>query len=272
MTSVPSALNRDVPLTELSAELLIARIARAELYVLDMTAVGGASAVNAALQRDHLSYLYALEMQGRLYGSGPVEAESTGSSHELAIVAAANRAEAERIALNEPLVRAGVRQVRVRSHMMNEGIACYVGRALHKRAQSQGAAFEPDTTGSLSLEELRSRAAGAELFLLRLDSTHKVRPPEETQSRIDHFVWLRDNEMSARMMSCGPIFSSTPNPPDTWVSGLGIFATSRDEAERLAAIEPSGLMGYRAVSVQSWRLDYGLAAPIANALVTLNRL
>jgi hypothetical protein len=31
-------------------------------------------------------------------------------------------------------------------------------------------------------------------------------------------------------------------------------------------------MGYRAVSVQSWRLDYGLAAPIANALVTLNRL
>lgn len=266
-------LDQETPLTQLSYEMLLARVARARLYLIDLIAVDGASAPTAMQERDHLAYLYKLGVEGRLYGSGPADTELHVQPPEMAIVAAASLAEARRIAAAEPLVVAGLRRASVRAHIMNEGVACYVGRALHKRAEARGETFTPDYSDvTLSLQGLKTRAAGVSLFLIRLDSTDKPRPAQDTATRIEHFVWLRDNEMAARLMSCGPVLSVPPDSPSTWVSGLGIVATSRSEAERLASIEPSGRMGYRRLSVHSWRLDYGIAASIGTALVSLNQL
>ena len=53
---------------------------------------------------------------------------------------------------------------------------------------------------------------------------------------------------------------------------MGVAAVSRETAQAMAAAEPSGLMGYRTLRVEPWRMDYGLAAPIARALTTLDGL
>jgi uncharacterized protein YciI len=271
MTVAPSPGATDVPLSDLTGELLMARVARATLYLIDMEP--GAGTPSREEERDHLAYLYKLEQDGRLYGSGLVDAEPGRPAREMAIVAAASRDEAELIAANEPLAKAGQRRNRVWQHTMNEGVACYVGRAMFKRAEATSETFVSDFSDvRLSYEDLAERAAGAQLYLLPLIPTEKPRSPEDTQTMDAHFRWLRDNEMGARLMSCGPVLPAQPIAPGIWGGGLGIVATSRPEAERIAALEPSGVMGYRALSVHGWRLDYGLAAPIAKALVTLNRL
>ena len=76
--------------------------------------------------------------------------------------------------------------------------------------------------------------------------------------------------MSAKLLSCGPVESSEPLAPGIWGGGLGILATSREEAERIAAAEPSGQAGYRRLSVRGCDLKFGLAKPIAQALQRLN--
>ena len=86
------------------------------------------------------------------------------------------------------------------------------------------------------------------------------------------FVWLRENEMSAKLLACGPLQSAKPLAPGVWGGGLGMLATSRAEADDIARCEPSGVAAYRKLSVIPWTLDYGLAAPIAASLVTLNGL
>ncbi len=157
--------------------------------------------------------------------------------------------------------------------MMNEGVACYVGRAMSRRVESGKQPFDPDISSiNLSLEELSRRAAGVQLYLINLDPTDKPRSPEDTSTMDAHFVWLRENEMAARLMSCGPVSRDVPLGPGIWGGGLGIVATSRAEAEHIASVEPSGQAGYRHLSVSGWTLDYGLAAPIGKALVTLNGL
>jgi hypothetical protein len=78
--------------------------------------------------------------------------------------------------------------------------------------------------------------------------------------------------MKAKLMSCGPLAAPTPLPPGVWGGGLGVLATSRDDAEAIAQAEPSGRAGYRTLFVRSWVLDYGLAAPIGRALEGLNSL
>lgn len=110
------------------------------------------------------------------------------------------------------------------------------------------------------------------MYLIHLRPTEKPRPAEDTQTGFDHFVWLRSNEMAARLMSCGPVEPPVALPPGIWGGGMGVVATSRQEAEAIAAAEPSGVAGYRALSVEAWLMDYGLAAPIARALVTVNSL
>ncbi len=268
MTTAPNPLLTEVPLSELSGELLRARVARAQVYLIAMAPVEGAAAVPAQLQREHIAYMRRLEAEGRLFGFGPVDVETGGPASDLAIVAAASRAEAATIAAAEPLHEAGLRRNTVRGHTMNEGVACYVARAMAKRAEALGDSF--DANGATADGD--TPPAGVQLYLVHLDPTDKPRPPEDQQTMNDHFVWLRDNEMSARLLTCGPAEAERPLAAGVWGGGLGIFATSREEAERIAALEPSGLAGYRKLSLQSWRLDYGLAAPIARSLTTLNRL
>jgi len=270
MTTMPA----EVALTELSGEILRARVARAQVYLIHLNESARAPGKPAPeLMRDHLAYLYKLEQEGRLYGYGPVEQIEGEAARELAIVVAASPEEAGRIAEDEPLRKAGHRSNTVQGHTMNEGVACYVARALSKRAIARGEGFDPDISGvTQSYEQLSARAAKTQLYLVPLVPTDKPRSPDDTATFDGHFVWLRENEMAARLMTCGPVQPSQPLAPGIWGGGLGIVATSRAEAERIAESEPSGRAGYRVLSVRGWTMQYGLAAPIATALQTLNAL
>jgi uncharacterized protein YciI len=270
MTTMPA----EVALTDLSGDLLRARVARAQVYLIHSDTPGPSPAEpSQSLLRDRLVYLHKLEAEGRLYGYGPVEHIAGDPARELAIVVAASAEEATRIAEAEPLHAAGLRANTVHGHTINEGVACYFARALSKRAIAAGETFEPGTGSvTLSYEELSARAANVQLYLVPLEPTDKPRSPDDTATFDGHFVWLRENEMAARLMSCGPVQPPQPLAPGIWGGGLGIVATSRAEAERIAAAEPSGRAGYRALSVRGWTMQYGLAAPIAQALQTLNAL
>ncbi len=270
MTSMPP----EVALTELSGDQLRVRVARAQVYLvhssLPQTDKGTPP---EPVIRDHLAYLYELEAKGRLYGYGPVEALPGDSERELAIIAAASAEEAERVAVNDPMHVAGYRTNTVQGHTINEGVACYVARALSKRAITDGDSFQPATEPTdLSREALEARAVSVPLYLIPLVPTDKPRSPDDIATFDGHFVWLRENEMAARLMSCGPVQPPQPLQPGIWGGGLGVVATSRAEAERIAASEPSGLAGYRKLSVRGWTMQYGLAAPIAQALQRLNAL
>lgn len=274
MTNKQRLLATDVGLRDLTGDQLRARVARAQLYLIHMRPIPDATdAPSPSLMRDHLAYLYRLELEGRLYGSGPLGTTAGPLPHELAIVAARSRDEANEIATNEPLNKAGLRRSTVQPHTMNEGVACYFGRALSKRAEAQTRSFDPDISAiTLTYEQLSSRAAGIQLYLVDLEPTDTPRPSDDAQTGYDHFIWLRDHEMQAKLMSCGPIEPSEPLAPGIWGGGLGIVATSQAEADRIADIEPSGKAGYRTVSARPWTMDYGLAVPIAQGLTTLNSL
>ena len=269
MTAMPP----EVALSELTGDQLRVRVARAQVFLTHSDEAPGAGEPSQSSQRDHLAYLHKLEEEGRLYACGILEALAGDGARELAYVTAASRAEAEEIAAGDPLHVAGFRVNRVEGHTMNEGVACYVGRAMSKRALNRDHRFDPDISGvKLTYEELAARARNVQLFLIHLDPTDKIRSPEDTATFDAHFVWLRENEMAARLLCCGPIEPARALPPGVWGGGLGVVATSRGEAEAIAAREPSGLAGYRKLSVRGWTVQYGLAAPIAEALQALNAL
>ena len=269
MTMMPP----EQPLTELNGDQLRVRVARARVYLIH--AHGGTP--NADLpsgpRRDHLAYLLKLESEGRLYGYGPVEALPDDDIKEMAIVMAASREEAEAIAAVDPLHAAGLRHNTVQGHTMNEGVACYVGRTMSRRIEASSTPFDPDYSDvKLSLADLEAGARFTQLYLIPLVPTDKPRAPEDVATFDAHFVWLRDNEMAGRLMSCGPVEAPKPLAPGIWGGGLGIVATSREEAQAIADREPSGQAGYRVLSVRGWSMQYGLAAPIAQSLYTLNHL
>ena len=271
MTNVPRHHIPESPLTDLSEIELRSRVARAQTYALEIYPIDGSPEPTQEQTRDHLAYLYKLEQAGRLYGAGPVGASQGSQGCELAIVVAASQAQAEEYAANEPLHKAGLVEIKISSHIINEGVACYFARELSRRAALSGEDFNPDiNTVALSYDELVSHAQGINLHLIRLRPGDKIRPASDTQIGYNHFIWLRTNEMRAQLMSCGPF--EIPHAPGIWGGGLAVVATDADKAEELRAAEPSGQAGYRVLTVEPWVMNYGLAAPIAKALENLNRL
>jgi uncharacterized protein YciI len=271
MTSVPRHHIPENALTDLSESELRARVARAQTYALEMYPVDGAPIPTIEQARDHLAYLFKLEKVGRLYGSGKVGATQGSEGYELAIVVAASQAQAEEYAANEPLHKAGLVKIKITSHIINEGVACYFARELSSRAEQSSADFNPDISAvALTYDDLLGRAHGASLHLIRLRPGDKARPASDKQVGYDHFIWLRGNEMRAQLMSCGPF--EIPHAPGIWGGGLAVVATDRSHAEEMRDAEPSGQAGYRSLSVESWVMDYGLAAPVAKALENLSRL
>src|SRR5688572_12682425 len=230
MTNAPAGFGPEVPLAELSGEVLRARTARAQLYLIETVWQPGAE--DAELTPVRAAYQERLVAEGRLFGAGPVDYKSGTFGRELAVVAASSKEEAQRIGEHDPACQAGRTQITVRGHTMNEGVACYVGRALSMRAIALGETFDPAPSPS---EQISSVPSGVELFLIPLEPSSKPRPPEDTQSMHAHFVWLRENEMAAKLMSCGPVEPRHGLPPGVWGGGLAIVATSRAEAERIAA-------------------------------------
>jgi uncharacterized protein YciI len=268
MTSVPRHHLPEAALASLSEDELRARVARAQMYVLESRAVDGAPQPTEAQTFAHLAYLHKLENDGRLYASGIVDAGGGQTAYELAIVVAGSAEEAEGYAASEPLQQAGIVGITVTAHIINEGVACYFARELSSRAQQSSASFDPDVSSvGLSYDELQARAQGARMHIIRLKPGDKPRPTSDTTTGRDHFLWLRGNEMRARLMSCGPF--EIAHPPGIWGGGLAVVAADEHEAEEMRAAEPSGQIGYRTLTVEPWVVDYGVAAPIAKALETL---
>jgi uncharacterized protein YciI len=249
----------DPPLVELSGAELRARVALARLYLIDTTPTRPDIPVPPEIEREHLAYIYELEHKGHLFAAGPVDAASMPTPPGLTILAAATLAEAERITGHDPLVTAGLARNAVRVHTMNEGVACYVGRAMSRRAEALGESFDPDIRPiGLSYDDLIRRATGAQVCLLSLEPTDQPRFAADTDTPHGHFVWLRTNEMAARLLSCGPVQAAAPLAPGIWGGGLGVVATSRGVAEQIAANEPSGIAGYRTLAVDpgGWTTDW----------------
>lgn len=261
----------DLPVAELTGDQLHARLAWAQVYLVrSHESESTTEAPPEWLMSNRIDYLRRLESAGRLYAHGSVEALPKDNVRELAIIAAASAEEANRIATDDPLHNAGYRTNTVQSHIINEGIACYVARAMSRRVLAEAetsravkGAAAPDAGGAES-------GQGVELYLISLEPTDKPRPVDATDHA--HFVWLRENEMAARLMSCGPVEPAGALGPGIWPGGLGVVATSRDEAERIADSEPSGRAGFRAVSIRGWTVRQGIAAPIARVLHRLNAL
>lgn len=270
MNPLPRFLASEVGLTELTGNELRARVARARMFLLKMTP---RSETSPDLAKEHLAYLHGLELNGSLFAWGLVEPGNGAAGYELAVIVAPSQEDAEQIAADEPLHQAGLALNAVQGHTINEGVACYIARAMSKRAEAlAGTSSLREAKSDLTHEQLLSRMQHATLQLVWLTPADKPRPPEDKQTGYDHFIWLRGNEMDARLMTCGPVEALQPLPSGIWGGGLGVFAASRDEAEYLASVEPSGQAGYRTLSVETWTVEYGLAAPIAKSLETLNQL
>ncbi len=82
---------------------------------------GPQTAQGAALLAEHLRYVFDLEDQDLLLAAGPLDRDAGGPMDGIAIIRADSRDQAEAIAANEPLHKAGWRINTVRSWELNRG-------------------------------------------------------------------------------------------------------------------------------------------------------
>lgn len=111
-TAVPSADVKDASKAMLQKQL----------FAVFTTPTNGLDAVFANLEA-HLAYQVELERNGTLYSAGPLWTED-GQQWEgegLVVLDVASLEEAEAIARQDPMHKAGAREFRVRPWMVNEG-------------------------------------------------------------------------------------------------------------------------------------------------------
>lgn len=259
--AIPVSL--DDSLRDLTFNELRSRIARAHLFLVEIHFNAGSASPSADLRRERVEHFRDLEARSILYGYGPVTPADDAPPYEMAVVAVPSQPAAEQLAARDPANREGLMSFSVTGHTINEGVACYFARALAVNGDEDRCPAYAIKSGSLA------EHTEVPLHLLRLESTSKPLSECDDRTKVDHFVWLRTNEMNAALMSCGPL---GPRRYDVWGRGLAVVATSRREAERIATTEPSDEAGFRTVSVHDWTLTHGLSLPIAQALVTVNRI
>ena len=122
-------------MTALPPELqqLEAQMAKIPLFAIVMRATdkfqSPETAHGAALLAEHLRYVFDLEDQNRLLAAGPLDRGVAGPVDGIAIIRADSRDQAEAIAANEPLHKAGWRINTVRSWELNMGALAPAARA-----------------------------------------------------------------------------------------------------------------------------------------------
>ena len=112
-------VDRNAPL----AWFLANRHAELALYVMILEPTESCPAPGTdeffAVLREHFVYWWELEEAGLLVGAGPLEWDVPGTG--MAIVRAASRDHAERLAAEEPFATRGLRRNRIRPWQLNEG-------------------------------------------------------------------------------------------------------------------------------------------------------
>jgi uncharacterized protein YciI len=122
-------------MTDLPPELqqLEARMAKIRLFAIFMHATdkfqSPETAQGAALLAEHLRYVFDLEDQNRLLAAGPLDRDVAGPVDGIAIIRADSREQAEAIAADEPLNKAGWRINTARSWELNMGALAPAARA-----------------------------------------------------------------------------------------------------------------------------------------------
>jgi uncharacterized protein len=127
---------------------------------------------------------------------------------------------------------------------------------------------------ALSLEHLLSRMANVQLFIILMRPTelHVVNSDEGKELLREHLQWQFDLEERGLLLGAGPLDFQYKRPTgdEKLVDAIGISiiaATSREEAERIAATEPFRMHGWRETQVVSWHLNEGVGAALARELV-----
>ena len=114
--------------TTKEADHLTRPLSREQCYLCIMTLVepppkSGPS--KDSLRAEHKKFLAGLENEGRIFGAGKLEnadeSETTELGYGMFILRAASRAEAERIAFQEPYTRAGHRTMKLVPWQRTEG-------------------------------------------------------------------------------------------------------------------------------------------------------
>jgi uncharacterized protein YciI len=124
-------------MTVLPPELqqLEARMAKIPLFAIVMRATdkfqSPQTPSGAALLADHLRYVFELEDHDLLLAAGPLDRDAGGPVDGIAIIRADSRDQAETIAANEPLHKAGWRINTVRSWELNMGALVPAARPAH---------------------------------------------------------------------------------------------------------------------------------------------
>lgn len=114
--------------TEKDSEHLTRPLSREQCYLCVMTLVNtppSGSPPKDSLRAEHKKFLARLENEGRIFGAGKLENEKEGERADLGfgmfILRAPSRAEAERIAFQEPYTKAGHRTMKLIPWQRTEG-------------------------------------------------------------------------------------------------------------------------------------------------------
>lgn len=112
------------------------------------------------------------------------------------------------------------------------------------------------------LQPLLSRLANIALFVVFMRPTADFQGPATPEGRAmlaRHLAFLFDLQNDGVLMASGPLDLDVAS-----ISGLCVLrASSREEAESIAADEPYCKAGWRTNTVHSWQLNEGLLVPAA---------
>jgi uncharacterized protein YciI len=119
---------RPMTIADKSSEHLTRPLSREQCYLCVMTLAANPPAGSPskdALRAEHKKFLARLENEGRIFGAGKLENEAEGEHADLGfgmfILRAPTRAEAERVAFQEPYTKAGHRTMKLIPWQRTEG-------------------------------------------------------------------------------------------------------------------------------------------------------
>jgi uncharacterized protein YciI len=128
-------------------------------------------------------------------------------------------------------------------------------------------------TARMTAEQVYARMARLPFFAVFMQPTGSYAPDSEQGQELmrAHLQWQLELEEQGRLLVAGPLNYGEPVTRDHPIINAGgmyvIAASSRTEAEQIAAREPFEVAGWRTHVVCTWLINEGVARDPAAALV-----
>jgi hypothetical protein len=139
-------------------------------------------------------------------------------------------------------------------------------------------------TQEMSMEEIRSRLAGLELYAIFMRPTEKydTESPEGRELMRRHLLFQLEMEDKGILLGAGPLDGAgrastlaayrevAPDDGRRLVDASGMYiiaASSREQAEQIARSEPFEAAGWRTHTLCTWQLNEGTAIPVARRMI-----